>query len=377
MGNSLLLSSRYETAEEWLNQARRGFEECSDSFGAVVAQLMLCLNHYRQSDWGRLESVLPGVLSICRQRDFDFLFSHPTLLAVPDERMLTPLLVYARRKGLEPRYVEAVLRKLGLSDLSLHPGYQLKAITLGGFETARGPDQIPPNGWVRTASRQLWQLLLTHYDAPLDREQIFEHLWPGLEPAAAQRNFKVALNTLYKVLEPDRPPGVDSAFILREGTVYGFRPGADMQLDVRDFVDLVRRARALAAENPQRAVALFEEAVGLYGGDYLPEARYETWVAGRREQLAVLFLQSADRLCELYLDSGKVESVLPLAGRILEEDPCWERAYQHLMQAYTALGDHGQAARTYQRCVAQLREEMDVAPSEETEALYRRLQEKD
>jgi DNA-binding SARP family transcriptional activator len=43
------------------------------------------------------------------------------------------------------------------------------------------------------------------------------------------------------------------------------------------------------------------------------------------------------------------------------------------MLAYNRLGDRGQVGRTYQKCVQALREELDVAPSPETERLYQQL----
>ncbi|MCB9135550.1 MAG: tetratricopeptide repeat protein [Anaerolineales bacterium] len=376
MGNSFLFEARYETAETWLNRARRGFEECSDPFGVVVSQLMLCLGWLRQGDTVRVAQVFPGVLKSCQQHGYEFLFTRPTILAVSDARMLTPLLVFARNKGWELRYVEKLLRQLGLPDITMHPGYQVRMLTLGTFQTWLGGAQIPNNAWLRASARQLWQLLLTFHEAPLDREQIFEHLWPGTDPEAAQRNFKVALNTLYKVLEPNRPPGADSAFILREGTVYALRPGADLWLDAREFTQQVREAEAQLPDYPNRAIPILEQALSLYPGEYIPEARYETWAAAKREQLAVVFLQAADRLCELYLRIGRFEETISLAHRILGEDPCWERAYQHLMQAYVRVGDHGQAARTYHRCVETLEKELEVPPSAETEQLYKTLTER-
>jgi LuxR family maltose regulon positive regulatory protein len=87
----------------------------------------------------------------------------------------------------------------------------------------------------------------------------------------------------------------------------------------------------------------------------------------------VLFLRSADRLSELHLSQEHWEETIDICQRILSFDNCWERAYRHLMLAFYSLGDRGQTARTYQRCVQTLRAELDVAPSPETEALYKRL----
>ena len=101
---------------------------------------------------------------------------------------------------------------------------------------------ILANGWRREKSRQLFQLLLTYRTAPLDRDQICEHLWPEADPVTAYRNFKSTLNTLYQVLEPERSPGSESAFILREGSTYGLRPNADIWLDADQFVNAVQDA---------------------------------------------------------------------------------------------------------------------------------------
>ena len=73
-----------------------------------------------------------------------------------------------------------------------------------------GEEAINPNEWRREKSEQiLFQLLLTYRHAPLDRDQICEYLWPeaGQRSAPAQRNFKITLNTLYQVLEPERGSG--------------------------------------------------------------------------------------------------------------------------------------------------------------------------
>jgi len=71
-------------------------------------------------------------------------------------------------------------------------------------------------------------------------------------------------------------------------------------------------------------------------------------------------------------DERYVETI-DVCQRILSQDNCWERAYRHLMLAYDRLGNRGQVARIYQRCVQTLGKELDVSPSPETEKLYQNL----
>jgi DNA-binding SARP family transcriptional activator len=87
----------------------------------------------------------------------------------------------------------------------------------------------------------------------------------------------------------------------------------------------------------------------------------------------VRFLRAADQLAELYIAENQLSSAIELCRRILAEDNCWERAYRYLMRVYHEFGDQGQVARTYQKCVRTLREELDVSPAEETVILYNQL----
>ncbi len=368
MGASLMLAARYEAAEVWLNRAVRGFEECSDSFGRSAARLWLAYGHFKQKKLDFVAQTLPDVLAVCQQNGYYFLFTRPTLLGTVDERMFVPLLLHARQFGWESSYVDRLLNILGLREISAHPGFRLSIETLGSFQVKRGSEVIPSNGWRREKSRQLFQLLLTYRQSPLDRDQIYEHLWPEADPATAQRNFKITLNTLYQVLEPDRDAGSDSAFIVRDGTTYTLRLHADLWLDSDHFTRLTREG----LKPTSRSLEQLQEAVNLYRGDYLPDSLYEPWAAEERERLATLFLESADKLCELYLESNRFNEAIDLSQRILARDNCWERAYRHLMQAYNALGDRGQLARTYQRCLQILKEELDVSPSQETQDLYKK-----
>ncbi len=367
MGAGLTLAARYEAAEEWLNQALLGFQECSDSFGSTAARLWLSLGYWKQKQIARLERTLPKVLSTCREAGYDFLFLRPSLLGASDERIFTPLLIVARKHGWESAYAMQLLERLGLPDIACHPGYQLRVFTLGNFQVQRGDETILATDWRRAKARHLFQLLLTYRQPPLNREQICEYLWPQSPAATAQRNFKITLNALFQALEPGREPGSESAFIRREGTMYALRAGADIWLDADAFVHAARQALAIPS------VEALERAVRLYTGEYLPETLYETWAAEERERLASLFLESADKLAELYVEQHRYDEAIDLCQRILAHDNCWERAYRHLMLSYARLGDRGQVGRVYRRCVQTLRDELDVNPAPETGRLYRTL----
>ena len=136
---------------------------------------------------------------------------------------------------------------------------------------------------------------------------------------------------------------------------------------------MIKKSDKLLRQSPQQVIPVLEQAVELYQGEYLPDTRYETWAAARREQILIAYLQAADHLSELYLKNHNAEQAIQICQHILSEDNCWERAYRHMMAAYDQLGDHGQVARTYQRCVEVFQKELDISPSPETLLSYQDL----
>jgi DNA-binding SARP family transcriptional activator len=208
----------------------------------------------------------------------------------------------------------------------------------------------------------------------LQRDEITERLWPTLGADAAGRDFKVALNALNKALEPDRAADAPFAFIVREGTAYRLRPEADLWLDAAAFeAEGTAGLRALEQGAASAAIAHFQAALRLYGGPFLPDALYDDWASAERERLLALYLRVADKLAGLLVEQGCYDEALDVCAGILAQDSCWERAYRLMMVAYARQNNRSLALRTYQRCVAAMRDELDMAPSPATTALYQRI----
>ena len=212
-----MLAGRSSEAIEILSRALLAFRECGDSFGRAAARLWLSLAYLDLHQGEHFASGVEDLLALCETHGYHFLFTAPTLLGPPDPRRLVPLLLEARARKRRPAYAARLLADLGLPDIQMHPGYQLRLQTLGAFRAWRGDVEIEPREWRRDKARQLFQLFITQRDRQFQREEITEILWPDLSPEAAIRDFKVALNALNKVLEPNRPADAPFAFIVREG----------------------------------------------------------------------------------------------------------------------------------------------------------------
>jgi DNA-binding SARP family transcriptional activator/AraC-like DNA-binding protein len=386
LGASYALARRHADGAGWLAQAGIAFRECSDTFGETIARLWQCLVWWETGDTTRLQHGVEELLRLVREHGYGYLFRRKALLGPPDPRRLVPLLLFARDTGRQRPCAESLLNQMGLSRLEMHPGYQLQVQTLGPFCAWRGAQGIVSSEWRREKARQLFQLLLTHRHSMLERDRIVDMLWPRLAPDAARRDFKVALSTLFRVLEPERRRGAPSAYVLRDGSLYGLRPGADLWLDADHFERLLAEGDRLfgsasfdagqdgpfdAAQGEAEAgLNHYRQALALYQGEYLQECPYEDWCSEERERLLTLYLRTADRLARALVEGEAWEEAIEVCRSILARDDCWEQAYRLMMVAYSRLGNRAQALQVYRRCVERLEEALEIKPSGVTVRLY-------
>jgi DNA-binding SARP family transcriptional activator len=374
LGAGYVLHGQHAVAIELLDRQLHAFRDCGDSFGGAAARLWLSLAYEATGQAERFASCVEDALALCETHGYDFLWSAPTLLGPPDPARLVPMLLEARSRRRRLAYAARLLAAAGHSELQLHPGYRLRFQMLGAFRAWRGLDEIEPREWQRDKARQLVQLLLTTRGRWLQRDELLEHLWPELAPDAAGRSFKVALNALYKAIEPDRAPDAPSAYVAREGSAYRLRPEADLWLDAGEFEQACEAGlRLIEGGATKPALGHLQHALDLYAGDYLPDAPAEDWAVAERERLLSLYLRAADALGGALVAHGRADEAVEICQRILARDPCWERAYRMMMQAYARQGNRPQALRAYQRCVQVLDSELGVDPSPSTRALYEQL----
>lgn len=372
-GVAAVCCGQLEAADGYLAEASDGFRRCGDSFGLAAACWWLAHAAHRRGLGTEFREHASLLLELCRRRGYDFLLERRTLLGAKDPDMNRQLLLEARQQNVATDYVNHFLTRAGLAGVETPPADLLVIETLGGFQLFRGGRTIPPADWRRESARRLFHLLLTHRRQLVHREEAMTCLWPEADPDTAARDFKVALNTVMNVLEPERTPRHPSRYILRQGTAYYFNLAADFRLDAEEFEQQVRRALAMLDAGAAAAKAMLRQALALYAGDYLQGVSLDEWVIRERERLLLLFLEAATTLARCALEDGEGQECIAWADTVLGRDPGREDAYRLQMLAHDRAGNQALVARTYRTCQEVLQREFGVPPSALTTGLYERL----
>jgi DNA-binding SARP family transcriptional activator len=240
---------------------------------------------------------------------------------------------------------------------------QLHVRLLGGFRVERAGVKREVTEWPRRSAKVLTKLLATNRGHSLHREQIIGILWPDVDAESGLNNFGKALHAARHVLEPDLPPRQHSAYLRLADSM--------LVLDTKRVVVDADVFEQLAEDAIRTGeIATYQAALLAYNGELLPEDRYETWCAERRDALAETQLRLLVGLAEGYERRGAYQEAASRLRKVLSHDPLREAVHRQLMRLYALMGTPDQAVRQFHVCAEVLRQELDLAPRPETVSLY-------
>jgi DNA-binding SARP family transcriptional activator len=189
------------------------------------------------------------------------------------------------------------------------------------------------------------------------RDEIFSAFWPALPVREATNVFHVTKRKISEIL------GFD--LTVYWSGFYRIAPDIDLHYDVVRFAEHVQNAD-VAEDNT--AIALLERAIYLYHGAFLTSIA-SPWVASRREDLGMTYVDALGSLARLRERSGRHQEALGLYLQAGAMQPYREDFVRNAMTLYQKLGHPSRALEIYDRLVAELDARLKVSPDRRTNEL--------
>jgi predicted ATPase/DNA-binding SARP family transcriptional activator len=234
---------------------------------------------------------------------------------------------------------------------------------------ALGPGRVFANeqalmAWRYARVKELLFYLASH--PARTKAQIGLALWPEASAKRLRNSLGITLYHLRHALaDPQR--------IVFEDEVYRFNRTLSYEFDVEVFEAKLTQASRGQAQTPDRSIALLQEAIQLYQGDFLEDFLEGEWFLLRREELRRKYLDALLNLGQLLFMQKEYARATESYRRALEKDEVLEEAHRELMRCYARLGERGQALRHYQTFEQLIRDELGSSPAAESVGLYERL----
>ncbi|MEL6981895.1 MAG: alpha/beta fold hydrolase [Actinomycetota bacterium] len=219
-----------------------------------------------------------------------------------------------------------------------------RIVTLGRFAVLRGETEVPVADWGGRLARTLCKRLVAARGRPVTRDELMDLLWPDeSDLAKLGARLSVQLSTVRRVL---------GGGVIADRTTVALDP-AEVTTDLDAFHE---------APDDQAIV-------DSYGGEFLPEDRYDDWTTSVRDEAVARFGNAARRLAGAAIDEGRWDEAAALARRLVESDPYGEDGHRLLILAHDGAGADGDARRAHERWAEAMAELGEVvAPLDEVVA---------
>lgn len=235
---------------------------------------------------------------------------------------------------------------------------------LGGFRV-HGLER-PISDWQRRTAKSLTKLLAVHPAHALHQEQILDLLWREVDVESAINSFRKALHAARRAFEPNLQPRERSAYFRLSDAMLSLNT-QHVSIDADRFQELAESALQ------RRDITAYETALAAYGGELLPEDRYEEWCVERRSFLTELTARLLLGLADLLQQRGAYTESADRLREVLQIDRTREDVHCRLMRLYAGMGARDRAIRQFHICEEVLRSELDLGPDAETVALYQEV----
>ena len=243
---------------------------------------------------------------------------------------------------------------------------------LGGFSIEWGNRQINDGS---NRMRKIWLLLaylIYHRNNAVTQEH-FVSLLRGKnsdDPLDIANNLKAMFYRARTMLDQlDDTAGHD--LIIRKEGNYAWNTEIPLHLDAEDFERLCREGAAAEGQDEILCLDLYQQALLLYDGDFLPKLSMESWVMPLAAYYHRLYLEVAEKVLSMLTVRERWHEAADLCEKVLRVEPYLESVCQHLMRCRIAMGDRSAALALYEEMSDYLFSTFGVMPSDESRAVYR------
>lgn len=361
-------SHQYEQAVLYAREAKKDFETCGDTYGLMVSTFWLSLcSMYLNEETVFIEEV-KFFSRLLMEEQYTFFVDKLTLYGPLDIQQIYSLVQHALRLLPVNDYILQLAQHLQIDPQINYPGYTLHVQLLGPLTISLGREEVEDKKWQREKAKDLFVYLYIHKDRYVPRDELVTELFGDLDEKTANRDFKVALNALYNVLEPKRSPRAESYFITRKQNMYRIHPKAAVLSDVDQFKHLAEQG--MEERNPKKAIILLKSASALYRGSFYMNQSLSDWFQFEQEQFRQMYLQVIEKLAQNATRLQQFDQTIYWAEKLIKLDHTWEEAYRLLMFAHYQRQNRSQAIKWYERCVLMLQHEFELKPMETTEQMF-------
>lgn len=208
--------------------------------------------------------------------------------------------------------------------------------------------------------------LVVKHGQPVTMSELVEFIWGEDEPASAANTIHRSVSALRRAFEPSLPARQSGRYIAHQGGSYRFA-GEDVELDLSEYRESVRRARSTCGRDAADAYA-----TALGSGPYQTATPLKADGALRDLFSAVdaEYRHVCVEAAEVCLEAGMSAQILPALSATARANPLDESLHVALIRVLAANGMRAEAFDVHERIRSALADELGVDVGQELHDAY-------
>lgn len=208
---------------------------------------------------------------------------------------------------------------------------------------------------IRKKVLSLLCFLLTRAQFSATREQVFEALWPEMDPEAGANSLNQSAYFLRRIIEPDSDDDRSAGYVRSRADLIWL----DHELVNSRSSDCLKLIGSIRRDQSPDLVTQLAEA---YKGRFAMDFIYDDWASSFRDTLHASFLDRIERAVAYDTKAGAFDRGLSIAQLALQADPDADQIELCLLRLYRRMGANAAAAEQYAHYAGVLREQLGVEP---------------
>lgn len=242
---------------------------------------------------------------------------------------------------------------------------------LGGFSVRVGENEIQDSS---ARTHQLWHLieyLIAYRHRTVTQEELIQVLWPEGNidnPANALKNLVYRVRT---TLSSNGLAYAREMIVYSRGS-YRWNNNLVTVVDTEEFEEQYKMAMT-SGQTVENQVRRYCDTIDLYSGDFLPGARFETWVVSLSSHYRWMYFNCVYAVLEILEEQQRYAEMEQICRKAVGIDQFEEAAHRYLIFALMRQGKQAQALAHYSAVTDLFFRELGINPSSSMRALYREI----
>ena len=244
----------------------------------------------------------------------------------------------------------------------------LRIYLMGRISIERGGRLLDQDAFPGRQGLLTFARLMTSRESAVSRDELAAVLWDEAPPKA----WNAALNAIVSKLRAFlAQAALHKSDVLPAALgCYQLNLPADTWVDMEAAPDALHEAEGFLRAGRYRDAWSAAQVAYHIGKRPFLTGETGSWAVQMRERLATGFARACECLAETYICNGEAAIAVDVARQAVAAQAFRENGHRLLMRAHAAAGNRADALLAYENCRRLISEQLGVAPSAETQAVY-------